>query len=278
MHGMEKFRKTELWLATGFYLLVVFALFYPFLFYQEEHMGNYPMEELFLRYNVPFDPFIHLLMAKLLFATACYAVFLLMNNLVVPKLLERGKWVSGVALTLCNMTLFFILVMIYYTYRYGYMLAYKGQNEFYDYCAGRALVMLLLASVGYIFYYGLKYIYFDTLHERVMKRQVWKMVSVEMVIMLAGWVIWLVVLSQDNRPAMLKVIFVSGLFYILLYFIAYHYLFPPFIEKQQSSIQLFRNLGIAVLVSSFLALYLIGSNVSSSRIGALFVLFILGAI
>ena len=270
-------RKAELWLATGLYLLVIFAVLYPSAYYYDMP-GMFDVERRFLNHNMEFDFFVHYLMPKLIISTVIYGSFVLVNHLIMPKLMERGKYTYGILLLVATALVFFAFTTVAYSYRYGYMLGYKRIPDFHDWCAGRAVFLTLITAALYAGYYGLKYMYFRYLHATFMERQIWRKVTVEMMLMLAGWVVWMVVLAQDNRHAAFRAVFWTGLGYLGLYIILYYFVFPPFHRKEQRWPILWRNLLLLMAAFTGASVMMIGLTTRIHNMGVVMSLNICGAV
>jgi hypothetical protein len=273
---MEKFRKTEFWIATGLYLLMVFSILYPFLLTGEES-GGYWIGQVFKQNNMHFDVFIHILLPKLTIATASYITFLLMNNWIVPGFLEKKHFYTGVPLAVITGAFLFVFVMIAFTYRYGYMLGYKNVREFHAICARRAFGASLICAIVYAFYYAAKYVYFTYLHGVFQRLNIWRKITVEMIMCFIVWIISLVMTSQDNQTTLFQFILYVGFIYQLTYILAYFYIFPPFFRKEHSKVVLFRNLLITIIISCCTAIFMVGINIRASM-EAMSVMIIFGEI
>lgn len=273
---MEKFRKTEFWITTGLYLLLIFAVLYPFLLTGEE-AGEYWIAQVFERNNMHFDVFIHMLLPKLTIATASYITFLLMNNWIVPFFLEKKRFYIGVPLAVITFVFLFVFVMIAFTYRYGYMLGYKDMGVFHAICARRALGASLVCAIAYAFYYAAKYAYFTWLHTIFVQLNLWRKLTVEMIIFFLVWIVMLVMTSQNNQDWLFTFLLYAGFIFQLTYILAYFYIFPPFYRKEHSRIVLWRNLLITTMLSCCLAIFMVGINVRG-RLEAMAVLIVFGEI
>lgn len=261
---MEKFRKTEFWIATGLYLLLVFAVLYPSLLTGDEDAGAYWIRQVFERNNMHFDAFIHMLLPKLTIATVSYITFLLANNWIVPAFLEKKNFYTGVPLAVATFAFFFVFVMIAFTYRYGYMLGYREIQNFHSFSARRAFGASLVCAIVYAFYHAVKYGYFTYLHAWFVQQNIWRKMTVEMIIAFLVWIVSLVMLSQDNRNTMFQFILFTGFSYILTYILAYFYIFPPFFRKEHGKWVLFRNLLITIVISCCVTIFMVAINVRHS--------------
>lgn len=274
---MTTIRKAESWLASGLYLLVILVILWPVMFHETiPGEMNWEMERVFDRHNMGFDFFTNLIMPKLLVATMCYAAFMLVNQVIIPLFLEQGKYSSGILLLVLVAATFFLVLMVAYSYRYGYMLGYKPISEFHTDCAGRAFLTTFIVAILNAMYYGAKLLYFRHLHQVFMERQVWKKVTVEMLLMVGAWVIWMVVLTQDNRYAAFRVVFWTGLNYLTVYAILYFLVFPPFHRKEQRWPILWRNLVLLILFFSGLSTLIIGATTRLHEMGVILFTTILG--
>jgi len=274
---MEKFRKAEFWIATGFYLLVVVAVLFPFLLSGEES-GTYWIARAFDSNNMHFDVFIHVLLPKLTIATFSYITFLLINNWIMPFFLEKKRNYAGVPLAIAAFFLLFLFTMIAFTYRYGYMLGYKEVSVFHAICARRAFGTTLVCGIGYAFYYALKYLYFTYLHAWFQQNNIWRKITVEMVLFFLIWIVSMVMASQDNNGTLFVLILFSGFFYQLSYIVTYYFVFPPFHKKQQGWGILWRNLLITIMLTCGLAIFMVGISASTRNMEALAFIILLGEV
>lgn len=254
---MNMIRKAELWLATGFYLLVIFAILYPALF-QDDYAAIARSHAAFEVNGMFYDFFLHDLMPKMLMTTVGYISFLLLNQLIVPHLLERRRLLLGVPLIITVLAFFFTFMMVAYSYRLGFRIPeFESTEAFHTYCARRAFSSTILYGAIYVFYYGLKYLYFTYLHSWFTENGVWKKMTIEMMLMLAGWIIWMVMMMQDGRPAALKVLFWTGLNFMVVYAICYYIVFPPFHRREQRWPPVVRNLLLTTLITGIISFFMI---------------------
>ena len=274
---MEKFRKAEFWIATGFYLLVVVAVLFPFLLSGEES-GTYWIARTFDKNNMHFDVFIHVLLPKLTIATFSYIAFLMMNNWIMPYFLEKKLYYAGVPLTIAAFGLLFVFTMIAFSYRYGYQLGYKEVSTFHATCARRAFGTTLVCAIGYAFYYALKYIYFTFLHGWFQQNNIWRKITVEMVLFFLVWIVSLVMISQDNEGTLFLFVLFTGFFYQLTYIAAYYFIFPPFHNKRHGWGILWRNLLITIMLSCGLAIFMVGISTNTRSMEALSFMILLGEV
>lgn len=275
---MEKFRRIEFWMATGLYLLVVFAVLFPFLLSGEES-GTYWIARVFEENHMHFDVFVHVLLPKLTIATAGYITFLLINNWVGPLFLEKKQFYSGVPLTIASFALLFVFTLIAFTYRYGYMLGYKEVDTFHAIMARRAFGSMLVCAITYAFYYALKYLYFTYLHGWFQQQNIWRKITVEIVLFFMIWIVALVMASQEYRATTFLIVLFVGFFYQVTYIVAYFFIFPPFFRKQHSRGILARNLLITIMFSSCLAMFMVGGTINSGRnLEVLLFLIVLGEV
>jgi hypothetical protein len=274
---MNAIRKAELWLASGLYLLVLFAVLYPTLYHETQPFYTSAIERLFHRNNMEFDYFGHYIMPKLIIATVLYVAFVLTNQLILPRYIEQGKY-QGILLLAAVAGVFFALVTVAYSYRYGYMLGYRSIPSFHSYCAGRAFLATVVFSALYAIYYGAKYLYFRYLHAWFIERQVWKKMTIELILMVVGLVAWMMVLAQDDRPAAVLVVFWTGLAFLVFYALLYYVIYPPFHRGEYRWLALVRNVLIAGMFCSGISLFIIAVSVSGRNIEMVLVTNIFGQV
>lgn len=274
---MEKFRKIEFWMATGLYLLVVFAILFPFLLSGEES-GSYWINRVFEENNMHFDVFIHVLLPKLTIATVSYITFLLINNWITPSFLEKKHYYVGVPLAIAAFFLLFLFTMIAFTYRYGYMLGYKEMHVFHAIMARRAFGATLVCAIAYAFYYAVKYLYFSYLHGWFQQQNIWRKITVEIVLFFMVWIVALVMASQNYRATTFLIVLFVGFFYQLAYITAYFFVFPPFFRKVHSRGILARNLLITIMLSCGLAMFMVGGSTHVGSLEVLLFLIVVGEV
>ncbi|MRG48559.1 sensor histidine kinase [Chitinophaga sp. SYP-B3965] len=274
---MEKFRKVEFWAATGLYLLVVFAVLFPFLLSGEES-GTYWIARVFEENNMHFDVFVHVLMPKLMIATVGYATFLLINNWITPFFLEKKRFYGGVPLAVLAFVLLWVFTMVAFTYRYGYMLGYKDMNVFHAIMARRGFGAMLVCAITYAFYYAVKYLYFNYLHGWFQQQNIWRKITVEMVLFFMVWVVSLVMTAQYPHGGTFILILFIGFFLQLTYITAYFFIFPPFLRGEHRWGILGRNLLITIMLSCGLAMFMVGISFNARALEVLLFLMVLGEV
>src|SRR3954462_11043381 len=95
---MNRFRKTELAVATGIYLLIIFMLVANSIggnVFELQHEYGYKFQQ----YNQVFDYYKHYLLPILAHVTIVYVTFIFIHARVVPVYLERQRWVLGLLFT-----------------------------------------------------------------------------------------------------------------------------------------------------------------------------------
>lgn len=262
---MEKIRKIEFWIVTGVYLLFVFALFFPSLYHGTyAWRGGYARA--FERNGMEYDPFVHHMLPRLTVATFGYISFLLINHLIVPLFLEKKQFWSGVPMAVATFLLFFMMTMVATSYYYGFMLAYRPIADFHSYCAARALGLTLLGAILYSFYYAVKYVYFRYFHDRLVEKQVWKKIPLEVQVMAVLWVCIMIVLEPvfNLRSGEWDLVFWMGPVYMIAYLVLQLYVYPRFMADRRKGMLTMR-LMLVVLGFSFLAAFLFG--IGSGRHG-----------
>ncbi|MGX5817341.1 sensor histidine kinase [Chitinophaga lutea] len=274
MEKMQSFRKTEAWAATGLYLLLMFSSLYPALI-TDFHTGDVSWK--YESQHIPYNYFLNALMPKLVYATLWYVTFVLVNNWIVPRFLEKQRFWTGIPLLVLVVTFYMLLAMVAYSYQLGYMLGRMQLERFHIYCFGRALMMVFISGVIYAFYYGAKYLYFRHLHAWFQEQGIWKKLTLEMILGLFLWVVWLTTLAQDDRPAAFFVVFWTGVCYLAVYAVIYYFIFPPFHRGQVKKLALARNLLVTAMFSLGVLGLILMSNVRTS-LGSTFFVATLGEI
>lgn len=146
---------------TGIFLVVLFSLLFTSVSHNVfELQSGYGHK--FREYHQMFDYYIHYLLPLLAHITIVYAAFLFVNMLIVPVFLERQRWLTGIALALLTMVTVFLVLMVAYSYYYGYLLAvYDTVKGAHMHFAKSAFITTIFYAIIYVLYYFARHIYFQ---------------------------------------------------------------------------------------------------------------------
>ncbi|NIG53686.1 sensor histidine kinase [Chitinophaga sp. Cy-1792] len=253
----QKIRKIEFGVATGIFLLALFSLIGPSLMngdihYERYNMGGIP--EKFARYHQIYDYYLHYFLPVLIKIVVIYLSFLLVNFIVVPKLLEKNKWVLGGLLILSTVTFMFFLLMVSNSYRYGYMLGqYKTIRGAHMQFAKMAFRLTVAYTVFYTVYYAIKQIYFTYGHSYAVRKIFPNKIAREVLIAFAVWVVLLVTINDWRLSSVIMFFFPVA---AALFFFTQYKIYPEF-ETHKNKAKLTRDLIIYILAINFVVMMMV---------------------
>lgn len=261
---MERIRKTEFWLVTGVYLLVIFTMIFPSL-YTDGAAYSGRLEERFLVNNMEFDGFMHFLMPKMLIATVSYLLFVALNNWLIPFFFEKNDGLAwGIILSLGVLLTYWGMLTIAFTWRFGYMLGYRSVDSFHNLCGWRAFIVTFTAALCYVVYHLVKLLYFRYLHDVLVEKKIWKKIPLDIMLLFAFWFFAIFIMVADNRPARVQFVGWGGIAYIAAYIAYSRYVFQPLFRKEQPFKKLLPVLLLILVLSSAFACFTIDA---ATRIG-----------
>lgn len=229
---MNQLRKTELGLATGIFLLLIFALLFRSVthnVFDLQHEYGYK----FARYDQVFDYYKHYLLPWLAQYTIVYLAFVSVNNWIIPRFFEQERWKVGTLLLLGTCAFTFLMTMIASSWYNGYLLGvYHTVRGAHIHYAKSAFIITIFYATLYALYYGAKQLYFQQVHPKFVGKPWFQQVLSELIVML---VILLVLTLGTPGKGMVKfgMAAILGLYYGAAYFLAQHYLLPRFLIHQR---------------------------------------------
>lgn len=272
---MEKIRKSEFWLVTAIYLLVIFVMIFPSLYTDTFHV--HWLEERFLANNMEYDGFLHYLMPRMLIATVSYITFVALNNWLVPFFFEKKDGLLwGILLSGGVMLFFWGMLTVAFTWRYGYMLGYRSLGNFYNLCGWRAFIIVFTSALGYVAYHLLKVLYFRYVHPSLVEKKIWKKVPLDVMLLFVIWCIAVFTMAVDGRPARLQILLWAGATYIAAYIAYCHYVFQPYFRKEQPFKRLAPVMLLILVFSSLFACIMIDMNTYIRDMAAIYALVVFG--
>jgi two-component system LytT family sensor kinase len=250
---MVPFKKMEFGVATGVFLLLIFFLLFRSVTYNVFEL-QHTYGDSFRKYHQVFDYYIHYLLPLLAHITVVYGAFLFLNMLVVPRFLERERWLPGIALTLLTLAVAFLVIMVAYSYYYGYLLAVydtiKGAHMFF---AKRAFIITALYATIYVLYYAGRYIYFQYFRSG-------KVRVPGLTVLACVWLLLLVFTLSTNSSMLFLVLLLWVPRYVVVFFLYQKQVFPRYQNSHQNKWILYRDIAlISVGTGMLLVLPFIGA-------------------
>ncbi|MFY0254441.1 sensor histidine kinase [Chitinophaga sp. 30R24] len=230
---MSQFKKLEFGIATGIYLLLMFALLYPSIVYNVfELQAIYGHK--FAQYNQVFDYYLHYLLPSMGRITLVYTSFLLVNFVVVPNFLERNRWVVGILLLLTVLLFYFLMMMVANSYYNGYLLGvYNTVRGAHTHFAKSAFIITIFSGVLYVVYYYVRKAVLSLLYPRYLSEPVFRRMLNEILLAL-GLVVVLMCLSFGDSRDLALMVFFFGTSQIAVFFIFRYQVFPAFTDRHHS--------------------------------------------
>ncbi|PWV48137.1 sensor histidine kinase [Chitinophaga sp. S165] len=242
---MNQLRKTELGIATGLFLLIIFSLLYKSVSYnvfELQHEYGYK----FARYDQVFDYYKHYLLPLLAHITVVYLAFLWVNFWVVPKKFENGRWQIGSLLLLPTALTVFLVVMVASTWYNGYLFGvYKTVRGVHMHCAKSAFIITIFYATLYALYYAIKYLYFHQLHPKIVNKPWFNQVMVELIVM-ALFLVAFTLITPGRGFDKVLIVMSIGMYLGTVYLILQYRLLPRYRFHQ--------NLRVLVRDTAFISL------------------------
>lgn len=246
---MIPFKKLEFGAATAIFLLLLFPLLYQSVSYNVfEMQRDYGYK--FHQYHQVFDYYIHYVLPLLAQITIVYAAFLFLNMLVIPKFMEQQRWLPGLLLAVSTLALVFLVIMVAYSYRYGYLLGvYSSVRGAHMYFAKSAFVTTAFYALIYVVYYAARHIYFQYFHGRK------KMLN-EPLLIGAIWLMLLIFSYGIRSRELFMILFCGGPFYAAVFYIWYYRVFPQYDKVHHRKGILWRDLIFTSLAAGLVSFFL----------------------
>lgn len=269
---MNKWQKVELWVSTGVYLLAWLNILFPVLSMSNGDIYSWQYYR-FSHSGVEYDYFFHTVWPELLYATAAYAGFLLMNFQVMPQFVEHERYGRGVLYGLGVFVGCWLMLTVAATWWFGFFTHFPTVESFHHWCAGRAAVVLFISLVGYLAYYILK-----TLWQTYAGALPFTGISrikppTDMVVLSVIWLAGMLFFLLDRRPAALQFIIWAGLAYLVAYYFLSRWFFEPLLRKERTWMQLFPNALLTFIITYVAACFMfdITTNIRNMAEGYLFI-------
>lgn len=246
---MIPFKKLEFGAATAIFLLLLFPLLYQSATYNVfEMQRSYGYK--FHQYHQVFDYYIHYVLPILAQIIIVYAAFLFLNMLVVPKYLEQQRWLPGLLLAGITLALVFLVIMVAYSYRYGYLFGvYRTVQGAHMYFAKSAFITTSFYSLIYVLYYAARHIYFQYFHGR-------KKMMNEPFLIAAIWVLLLIFSAGIRSRELFLVIFCAGPYYAAVFYVWYYRIFPQYDKVHHRKWILWRDMILTSLAAGVVVFFL----------------------
>ncbi|HEY0608281.1 MAG TPA: histidine kinase [Chitinophaga sp.] len=246
---MIPFKKLEFGAATAIFLLLLFPLLYQSVSYNVfEMQRDYGYK--FHQYHQVFDYYIHYVLPLLAQITIVYAAFLFLNMLVIPKFMEQQRWLPGLLLAVSTLALVFLVIMVAYSYRYGYLLGvYSSVRGAHMYFAKSAFVTTAFYALIYVVYYAARHIYFQYFHGRK------KMLN-EPLLIGAIWLMLLIFSYGIRSRELFMILFCGGPYYAAVFYIWYYRVFPQYDKVHHRKGILWRDLIFTSLAAGLVSFFL----------------------
>lgn len=252
---MNRFLKTELAVATGIYLLIVFMLASSGVVNNVfELQREYGYK--FYEYNQVFDYYKHYLLPLLAHVTVVYLAFIIIHARIVPFFIDRQKYVLGVLLLIPIAVIVFTVIMISYTWFYGYLFGvYNTRQGVFSHCIKQAFIVTIFYATIYTIYYAARKLYVEYVYKNLIKNKWYKETKTELAVM-SGLIVLLMVASAGSRMSEILILLLIAIYYCFIYFVTQYKSFPNF-DVHQNKKELFREVVIISLTGGLLLFLMI---------------------
>jgi two-component system, LytTR family, sensor kinase len=243
---MNQLRKTELGIATGIFLLLIFSLLYRSVSYnvfdlQHEYGAK------FVRYDQVFDYYKHYLLPLLGHITIVYLAFLSINMWIMPAFFERGSWKTGSLLLLATCMITFVIIMVTSTWYNGYLFGvYATTRGVHMHCIKSAFIITIFYATLYALYYAVRQLYILHLHPKIASKPWFEQIRSELIVMLVIMIV-LILGTPGNSIVKIGIFGCMGLYFGTVYFISQYRLLPRY-RIHQSRRRLLRDAAFVYLM------------------------------
>lgn len=225
---MNQLRKTESGVATGLFLLIIFSLLYKSVSYNVFEL-QHEYGEKFARYHQVFDYYKHYLLPLMAHITIVYVAFLSVNSWTIPSFFEKGRWQVGTLLLISVCFAVFLVVLVASTWYNGYLFGvYKTVRGVHMHCAKSAFITTIFYATLYALYYAIRYLYFQQLHPKIVKKPWFNQVVVELVAMLLLFVAITLLLPGRRTTSKAIIMLFAGAYFGATYFLLQYRLLPHY--------------------------------------------------
>ncbi|MVT09712.1 sensor histidine kinase [Chitinophaga tropicalis] len=178
---MNQIRKTELSIATGIFLLLIFFLLYRSISYnvfELQHEYGYK----FGRYHQVFDYYKHYLLPLMAHITVVYLAFLAVHLWIIPYYYEEERWKMGSLFLAIVTGVVFLTIMIASTWYNGYLFGvYKTVQGVHTHCAKSAFIITIFYATLYALYYAGRHLFLIHLYPKVLSSPWFRQTRTELV-------------------------------------------------------------------------------------------------
>lgn len=248
---MNQFKKIEFGIVTGIFLLLLFSVLYPSLIYNVFELQDIYGTK-FAEYNQVFDYYIHFLLPVMGQMAMVYISFLLVNFLIVPELLEKGKWITGVLLLFPLIVVYFLISIVCNSYYNGYLLGvYDTVRGAHMHFTKSAFITTVFSTIIYIVYYYGRKAFYELLYTRYATDMPFRQMMTEIFWASGLFVVVFCLSFGDSRDLALMTLF-FGPSQIAVFFILRYRVFPDFMESHHNKVLLIRDLAITIIACNLL--------------------------
>jgi len=243
---MNQFKKIEFGIVTSIFILLLFSVLYPSLIYNVFELQDIYGTK-FAQYNQVFDYYIHYLLPVMGQMTLVYVTFLLVNFIIVPKFLERDRWVLGVLMLLPLGVLYFLITIVCNSWYNGYLLGvYDTVRGAHMHFTKSAFITTVFSTIMYVVYYYARKVFLQELYSRFNVDMPFRQMMME-ILWASGLFVVLFCLSFSDSRDMALMIFYFGPSQIAVFFLLRYKVFPAFVDTHQNKGLLIRDLAITIL-------------------------------
>lgn len=243
---MNQFKKIEFGVFTGIFLLLLFSVLYPSLIYNVFELQDIYGTK-FAQYHQVFDYYIHYLLPIMGQMAMTYVSFLLVNFVIVPEFLEKGRWINGVLLLLPTVVLYFLIAIVCNSYYNGYLLGvYDTVRGAHMHFVKSAFITTVFSSLTYVVYYFVKKAFYEMLYTRFNTDMAFRQMLIEIFWACSLFVVLFCLSFGDSRDLALMIFF-FGPSQIAVFFILRYKVFPAFMDVHHNRTLLIRDLAVTII-------------------------------
>lgn len=226
---MNQIRKTELSIATGIFLLLIFFLLYRSISYNVfdlQHEYGYKFE----RYHQVFDYYKHYLLPLMAHITVVYLAFLSVHLWIIPYYYEEERWKLGSFFLAIVTGVVFLTIMTASTWYNGYLFGvYKTVKGVHTHCAKSAFIITIFYATLYALYYAGRHLFLVHVYPKIVKLPWLKQARTELLCIVL--ILAMVTSTGFRRHEIMGLLFFTGVYLAAMYLVLMYVILPTYYNR-----------------------------------------------
>ncbi|HJT74818.1 MAG TPA: histidine kinase [Chitinophaga sp.] len=226
---MNQIRKTELSIATGIFLLLIFFLLYRSISYnvfELQHEYGYK----FGRYHQVFDYYKHYLLPLMAHIAVVYLAFLAVHLWIIPRYYEEERWKMGSLFLAIVTGVVFLTVMVASTWYNGYLFGvYKTVQGVHTHCAKSAFIITIFYATLYALYYAGRHMFLVNLYPKIISSPWFRETRTELLCIAV--ILVMLTATGFRQPVAMAMLFITGCYLGAMYLVLMYVILPKYYNR-----------------------------------------------